>query len=471
MSLRRRHVLSGIGVGIGGSIFGIPTAASSTERVFVHPDQSPVATLVDPIRDIGGSIRFTYDNFDFVAAEIPVGRRDELLATPGIAFIEDDEDAGIPAGWSPSVLDLLDPNGDVDCSIHPTQQASWGWERIGVHAVESNGAGVDIGILDTGIESAHCSLDVAGGRNFTDTIPNSNVEDRHGHGTHVAGIASALDNDIGVVGVAPNADVYAVKILDDSGSGTYSSLIAGIDWCMTNDVELISMSLGGESPTTAVDRAIEAADDAGHLLVCAAGNNENKQDGRCAEETMTYPATHPDVLAVTAMNEDETLASYSGIGTAIDLLAPGTEIVSTYINNNYASASGTSMACPFVTGVAALIWQAHGFDGPGGNDVVTAVLQSTAESVLETCEEGYGLVDAQAAVDADGPAADDEAAIDEADDRDAIGSVPANNDTAEPMDDELRSLTEAAPRWSGAGLMAGMLVVGYALLHRLRTRE
>jgi len=99
-----------------------------------------------------------------------------------------------------------------------------------------------------------------------------------------------------------------VKVLDDNGSGRYSNLVAGIDWCLSNDVELISMSLGGDSASSTMDQAIEDAHAAGHLLLSAAGNNGNDQDGVCDEETVTYPAAHDDVVAVSAMNEDETIA-------------------------------------------------------------------------------------------------------------------------------------------------------------------
>jgi len=255
-----------------------------------------------------------------------------------------------------------------------------------------------VGILDTGIESSHCSLSVEGGRNFTDDGTPGDYEDRHGHGTHVAGVAGASDNDLGVVGVAPSANLYAVKVLGDDGSGRYSELIAGIDWCMSNDVELISMSLGGEAASSTMDRAIEAAHSAGHLLLCAAGNEGNGGNGSCNAETMTYPATHEDVIAVTAMDENDTLASYSSVGSNIDLLAPGTGITSSTVDNEYAEASGTSVACPFVTGVAALVWETREEEGPGPTEQVRRILTDTAEPVLGTCEEGHGLVDARTAL-------------------------------------------------------------------------
>ena len=397
MDATRRNLLQGVGSGIALLSLARPTAAGSTERVFVHPRSGIVADLLTAIHDVDGTVILEYEHFDFVVAEIPGDRRDTLIADLRVAFVEDDHDVGIPADWLPSLLDVLDPHDPADCSTHPDQRGSWGWERIGAGEVTQDGAGIDIGILDTGIQPDHCSLAVAGGRNFTGTVPTNDYRDRHGHGTHVAGIVSALDNEIGVVGVAPAANLHAVKVLDDGGAGRYSWLVAGIDWCMSNDIELISMSLGGESDSVAVDRAIEDAHEAGHMLLAAAGNEGNSGTG-CTDDTMTYPATHPDVVAVTAMNRDESFAPYSSVGSAIDILAPGTDIQSTFVNNGYAEASGTSIACPFVTGVAALVWQHRAAHGPGSNETVRSILVETAEPVLETCEEGDGLVDARAAV-------------------------------------------------------------------------
>ena len=406
MTLSRRRLLQAVGVAAGTLGISASAAGSTVERVFVHPSNGLIGDLLDAIELVGGETLFVYDNFDFVVAAIPEKRIDDLLAASGVASVEEDDEFGIPDGWSPSILEWLLPPDRSDCSTHPAQRTSWGHERIGADEVDPNGAGVDVGILDTGIQTDHCSVSVAGGRNFTLGSP-TDYEDRHGHGTHVAGVAGALDNDLGVIGVAPGANLYGVKVLDDDGEGRYSELVAGIDWCISNDVEVISMSLGGEDASAAVDEAIETAHEAGHLLLAAAGNEGNNGDGSCDEETMTYPATHESVVAVAAMNEDDALASFSSVGSAVDLLAPGTNVASTTVGNRYAEANGTSVACPFVTGVAALLWETGEWDGPGPNEAVRDVLTSTAETVLDTCEEGHGLVDARAALD-DGSASEGE---------------------------------------------------------------
>jgi len=419
MKLSRRRVLGGIGAGAAAGLLGAPTSAAEsepdTERVFVHPDTGlldGLGDLLGLIETVGGTTLLEYDNFEFVVARVPSSRLDELRGDDRVAFVEEDDETGIPGDWAPSLPDLLTPPDGSDCATHPDQQPSWGVERIGADGVEQSGEGVDVGILDTGIQSAHCSLSVAGGRNFTGDGPPGDYEDRHGHGTHVAGIAGALDNDRGVVGVAPDVNLHAVKVLNDDGAGRYSQLIAGIDWCMSNDVELISMSLGGDSESTSLGRAIDEAHSAGHLLLCAAGNKGNDGPDSCDAATMTYPATHENVVAVTAMNEDDTLASYSSVGSAVDLLAPGTNVTSTTVDNRYAQASGTSMACPYVTGVAALVWESREESGPGPNASVSAALTESAETVLGTCAEGHGLVNAPRALGVDPKVAGDGGLLD-----------------------------------------------------------
>ncbi len=402
MDSTRRRVLRGVSVGAALGVLGVPSTAHETDRVFVHPVDETVSAVVDAVETVDGTTVLEYDNFPFVVAEVPTEDRAALTDDVRVALVEDDDVAEIPSGWSPSIPDVLDPGGgDTDCDAHPEQTPSWGWERIGADGLSVEASDVDVGVLDTGIESDHCDLAVAGGRNFTDSGSPGDYEDRHGHGTHVAGIASALENDVGVVGVAPDANLHAVKVLGDDGAGRYSWIVAGIDWCLSNEIELISMSLGGESESATLDQAIEDAYEAGHLLLCSAGNEGNDGDGSCDEETMTYPATHDDVIAVSAMDEDDSLASYSSVGSDVEVLAPGTDIDSTYVDNEYRQSSGTSMACPFVTGVAALVWAEHERGGPGPNEEVRESLRETAETVLETCEEGYGLVDAAAAVDGD----------------------------------------------------------------------
>ena len=458
----RRQLLHGVVAGMGVTTFNFFGREEETNRVFVHPRSDSLNDIVDIVTSIGGEIIFEYDNFEFIAAEVPSDRLDGLLDVTGIALIEEDSLIGIPDGWDPSLLDILDPQDDLDCSAHPSQEPTWGWERIGANEVEHTGSGVNVGILDTGIRTDHCILEVTDGQNFTNPLSPNNYEDRHGHGTHVAGIVGAQDNDIGVIGVAPDVNLYAVKVLDDQGGGRYSALVAGIDWCLSNDVEIISMSLGGEASSESVDQAIETAVADGHLLVCAAGNEGNTQDDTCDEETMTYPATHPEVIACTALDPDDSLAEYSSVGSTVDLIAPGTDIRSTYVRGGYAEASGTSMACPFVSGVASLLWEIIETGASDKNTVIRERMAESAESVLGTCAEGYGIVNAPAAVsetsDGDGAPPGEVGDNQEGPIEDPIDQLPVGG-----------SYQERILAVSGAIAAAG--IAGYAIKRRLRDRD
>ena len=426
MNSTRRRMLAAIGAGTAVTLLGSSaTAAGASDRAIVHPADD-AAGVIDALRSVGGEVLLEYEHFDFVVARLPAGVRDELESDTRVDLVE--EDALAMATPAADGIDSIDgddtvresfggalgdrigdgaldgtpiddivggDDGDEDdasCLLHPPQAPSWGWERIGADRAGGDGSGVSLAILDTGIETGHCDLDVAGGRNFTG-VDGSDYEDRNGHGTHCAGIAAALDNDVGVVGVAPGVDPYAVKVLADDGTGFHSWIAAGIDWCLSNGIEILSLSLGSGSGSVALDAAIERAHAEGHLLVASAGNEGNDSADSCAAETMTYPATHEDVLAVTAMDRDETLAAYSSVGSAVDLMAPGSNVRSTDVNGSYSYQSGTSMACPFVAGAAALAWTDVGA-GPGPNDEVRATLSETAEEVHGTCAEGDGLVNA-----------------------------------------------------------------------------
>jgi subtilisin family serine protease len=231
-----------------------------------------------------------------------------------------------------------------------------------INTSNAESVNVDIAIIDTGIQLTHPDLNVF--RNVSYVTRARNGNDDNGHGTHCAGIAAARDNNVGVVGVAPGARLWAVKVLDRTGSGTIANVIRGVDYVTANaaSIEVANMSLGGgNSPT--LNNAIANSVARGVVYVVAAGNSN-------VDAANSSPANSPNVICVsatvdtdglpggfglaTAYGADDSFASFSNYGAVVDMAAPGVNILSTYIGSRYATMSGTSMAAPHVAGAAGL---------------------------------------------------------------------------------------------------------------------
>ncbi|PFO09411.1 serine protease [Bacillus sp. AFS076308] len=228
-------------------------------------------------------------------------------------------------------------------------QAPKVWEK-------TKGSGMTIAILDTGCDLTHPDLKdrIIGGRNFTnDDNGNKDVyRDYNGHGTHVAGTMAATQNQRGVVGVAPEANLLIVKVLDKNGSGQYDWIINGIYYAIEQQADIISMSLGGPEDVSELHEAIQKAVEHNILVVCAAGN---EGDGQDATNEFDYPGSYNEVISVGAVNLDRRISDFSNSNNEVDLVAPGETILSTYLNGKFATLSGTSMATPHVSGALALI--------------------------------------------------------------------------------------------------------------------
>jgi len=250
-----------------------------------------------------------------------------------------------------------------------SQTISTGISRIGstTNSIKSgDGQGsvdVDIAIIDTGIDLTHPDLNVYAQKSLISGISTAN--DDNGHGTHVAGIAAAKDDSNGVVGVAPGARLWAIKVLDKTGSGSLSDVIAGVDYVASKSfyIEVANLSLS-TSNSLSLNSSIQKAVAKGITFVVAAGNNK-------MDASKISPANSPDVIAVSAIVDtdgkcggmgqatsygpDDSFASFSNYGSVIDIAAPGVAIYSTYKTGAYATMTGTSQASPHVAGAAALI--------------------------------------------------------------------------------------------------------------------
>ncbi|NUM36315.1 MAG: S8 family peptidase [Candidatus Brocadiae bacterium] len=237
------------------------------------------------------------------------------------------------------------------------QAMDWGIKTLRVYEIwkKTQGEGVKVAVLDTGIiDHPDLKVNIKGGINFTTSNPKDYV-DRQGHGTHVAGIIAAEDNAIGVIGVAPKAEIYAVKVLGDQGHGSFDMIVKGIDWAVDNKMDIISMSLGSSASSTQIHEAVKRAYKKNITVVAAAGNDGDEYD----DNDMGYPARYPETIAVGSINKYMKRSWFSSDGEELDIMAPGEEIYSTYLKNEYAILSGTSMATPFITGILALLISEH----------------------------------------------------------------------------------------------------------------
>ena len=235
----------------------------------------------------------------------------------------------------------------VSCHTQVNEQSTpWGVTRVG----SDDATGKSVWVIDTGVDMKHPDLIVDATRSKS-FIEGTTPEDDHGHGTHVAGTIAAKNNLIGVQGVAYNAKVIALKVMDASGRGSVSNVIAAVNHIAVQGKagDVVNMSIGGDI-SEILDNAIRAAANRGILFAVAAGN-----DGIKANLSSPARVNHPNVFTVSAMNNQDTFAPFSNYGNEwVDFCAPGVNIPSTYKNGGYAIMSGTSMATPHVAGLLLL---------------------------------------------------------------------------------------------------------------------
>lgn len=298
------------------------------------------------------------------AATLPDAALKRLLDDPNVDYIEPDGRvwAIAPGGNKPDKGKPPGDGGTIDPPVS-SQVVPWGISRVGG---PQNGTSLTAWVIDTGIDYNHADLnvDTARAANFV-TRGKSSATDGNGHGTHVAGTIAALDNGIDVVGVAAGATVVPVRVLDNSGSGFYSWVIAGIDHVAANAApgDVANMSLGGGA-STALDSAVINAANQGVLFAVAAGN-----DSVNAVNSSPARANHPNIFTVSAINSSDTFASFSNYGNPpVDVAAPGVNIESTAKGGGTVVYSGTSMAAPHVAGLLLLRGTNLNASGTANND-------------------------------------------------------------------------------------------------------
>jgi subtilisin family serine protease len=370
-----------------------PAAASAASYIVVAQDSvaDPGALAREHGRAHGAAVSHVYSHsVRGYAASMSANAAARVAADPRVAYINDDRPVAINAQTVPTGINRID--GELSSTV------------------AGNGSGVvnvDVAIIDTGIELTHPDLNVytAGARNCSS---GKSAADGNGHGTHVAGTVGALDNAAGVVGVAPGARVWPVRVLNNAGSGSWSSIICGVDFVTAHasEIEVANMSLGGTG--TEPSAAGCSTGDALHDSICrsvAAGITYAVAAGNESDNAANHvPGAYDEVITVSALADfnglpgggaaatcradvDDTFASFSNFGSDVDLIAPGVCINSTWKRGGYSTISGTSMASPHVAGAAAL----YKAGNPGATPAsVKSALQNAGNLGWSNADDGDG---------------------------------------------------------------------------------
>ena len=278
-----------------------------------------------------------------------------------------------------------------------SQRIDWGLRQLNVPSTWSvtKGEGITAMVIDTG-HPVHPDIgdNAIEGKNCISGEP---IEDENGHQLHCTGIICAKDNETGMVGVAPEAKCISVKALAKNGSGSYYGLAEALDYAIEMKPDVVSMSLGGPSPSPVLHDRIKTLYEMNIPVVCAAGNS--------GDGGVNYPAAFDETIAVAAYDRWGKIANFSSKGEKVEWAAPGVNIYSTFLNNGYASLSGTSMACPFITGVICLMLAKHKKQEAetGKNDCKTVA--QIREHLLKYTKDkgevgkdnswGYGVIDVE----------------------------------------------------------------------------
>ncbi len=368
------HVLSVLIVVLLALASVTPAAATTPDgkiRVWVVFQSSGKGNVDQALRNAGADFHYTFDDLNTFVVSVPEAALEGIRHNPHVVLVEEDALRYPMAQTTPYGVDMV--------------QAPLAWES------GTTGSNVTMCVIDSGVYTAHQDL---AGANFIGGYPSNWNSDTCGHGTHVSGTILAQNNTIGVVGVAPNVSEYMVKVFDGSNCGwSYSStLVDAANRCANAGARIISMSLGGSFYSSVENTAFANLYAQGILPIAAAGNAGNTK--------VSYPAGYASVVSVAAVDSNEMVASFSQHNSDVEIAAPGVNVLSTVpFSTLYEQWSGTSMATPHVSAVAALLMSA--FPNASVQEIRDAIDFSAKDlgTAGRDTYYGYGLVQAQAALD------------------------------------------------------------------------
>ena len=386
-------------------IFAASASAQASQKIVTF-EPGYKGVIDKSIESVGGKVTRKFTLIDSLVAVFPDNLKDSAIyALKGVTDVAEDsyirwiEAApasmnAIPLPSVESTLSLVRTGEGLEApaaaaarpEVDPAEkEIPWGVKRVNAAGAWgfTAGKGVKVAVVDTGIYFTHPDLAANYKGGWNAIVSTASPMDDQGHGTHVSGTIAAVRDLKGVVGVAPEVDLYGVKVLDKNGSGQYSWVVAGIEWAVMNGMDVINMSLGGGSGTEALKQIMKKSKEMGVAVVCAAGNDSGP---------VNFPAKYPEAIAVSASDSADKIASFSSRGPEIVVIAPGVNVYSTRKGGGYTTMSGTSMACPHTAGLAALAVGA----GAKGSDAVRAALRAAAIPLpgLTPVQQGAGLVDA-----------------------------------------------------------------------------
>ncbi|GEM_PF-4408969 len=379
----------------------------------VIEEVSTIKTSQKDLRQILNSHVY-HDAFGISVVDLTAGEAKALLKKIAVLHVEEDQEISIRKGPEP---EASTPKAISDTT---SGNSPYTWNILSVKAPEAweaaeYGQDIKVAIVDTGI-AKHENLNIAGGQSC---IPgDKSYSDTNGHGTHCAGIVAGLGNPspekyggVKVVGVAPKCNLYAVKVMGTDGIGQVSWVITGMEWCLKNKMNVVNLSLQmAKPPSTPFFRAIQQCQEAGIAVICAAGNSFDSGNFpwvNAPANSKEEKDSSGTPMAVAALEKDNSICDFSSRGARgvaqpwnqVSVSAPGRNILSTSLNNEYTILSGTSMASPHVAGLATLIMKKKKPKSISDlQQQINASSTALGEGKAPNVPYGYGLINCEAAL-------------------------------------------------------------------------